>query len=71
MLSCGALERIKNPYIDSIVEPFVPKNQKEIIELWIWLGRKPWKRAEAMEKSTHELKAEFMKREKLTALKLL
>ena len=26
----------------------------------VWLGRKSWKRAEAMEKSIHELKAEFV-----------
>ena len=29
MLSCGALERSNNPYIE-IVEPCVSKNQKEI-----------------------------------------
>ena len=28
MLSCGALERNNNPYIESIVEPCVSKNQK-------------------------------------------
>ena len=30
MLSCGALERSNNPYIESTVEPFVSKNQKGI-----------------------------------------
>ena len=30
MLSCGALERSNNPYIESTVEPCVPKNQKGI-----------------------------------------
>ena len=30
MLSFGALERSNNPYIESIVEPCVSKNQKEI-----------------------------------------
>ena len=30
MLPCGALERSNNPYIESIVEPCVSKNQKEI-----------------------------------------
>ena len=29
MLSCGALERSNNPYIDSIVEPCLSKNQKK------------------------------------------
>ena len=28
MLSCGTLERNKNPYIELIVEPCVSKNQK-------------------------------------------
>ena len=28
MFSCGALERRNNPYIESIVEPCVSKNQK-------------------------------------------
>ena len=31
MLSCGALERSNNPYIESTVEPFVSKNQKGIV----------------------------------------
>ena len=35
MLSCGALERSNNPYIKSIVEPSVLKNQKEILGMWI------------------------------------
>ena len=60
MLSCDALERTNNLYIESIVEPCVSKNQKEIFAMWVWLGRKSWKRAEAMEKSIHELKAEFV-----------
>ena len=30
MLSCGALERNNNPYIEQIVEPCVFKNQEEI-----------------------------------------
>ena len=60
MLSCGALERSNNPYIESIVEPCVSKNQKEIFAMWVWLGRKSWKRTEAMEKSIHEMKAEFV-----------
>ena len=47
-------------HLESIVEPFVSKNQKEIFAIWVWLGRKSWKRVEAMEKSTHELKADFV-----------
>ena len=60
MLYCGALQRSNNPYIESIVEPIFSKDQKEIFAMWVWLGRKSWKRTEAMEKSTHELKAEFV-----------
>ena len=30
MLSCGALERSNNPYIESTVESCVSKDQKEI-----------------------------------------
>ena len=33
MLSGGALERGSNPYIESIVEPCVHKNQKEIFAM--------------------------------------
>ena len=36
MLSCGALERSNNPYIESIVKPCVSKSHKE----WVWLRRK-------------------------------
>ena len=60
MLSCGALERSNNPYIESIVEPCVCQNQKEILAMGVWLERKSWKKAEAMEQSTNELKAEFL-----------
>ena len=35
MLSCAAYERINNPYIESIVEPCVSKNQKEIFNMWV------------------------------------
>ena len=34
MLSCGALEKSNNPYIEPIVEPCVSKNQKEIFTIW-------------------------------------
>ena len=78
MLSCGALEWSNNPYIESIMEACASQNQKEILAMWVWLGIKSWKKAEAMEKSIHELKAEFVyycvcetQRKKLTALKLL
>ena len=60
MLSCGALERSNNLYIESIMEPCVSKNQNEIFPIWVRLGKKSWKRAEAMEKSIYELKAEFV-----------
>ena len=62
MLSGGAPERSNNPYIESIVEPESKnsKNQKEIFAMWVWLGRKPWKKAEAMKKSIHKLKAIFV-----------
>ena len=48
MLSCGALGRSKNPYIESIMELCVSQNQKEILAIWIWLGRKSWKRAKGL-----------------------
>ena len=36
MLYCGdALERSNNPYIESIMEPCVSKNQKEIFVMWV------------------------------------
>ena len=57
MLSCSALERSSNLYIESIVEPCVYKNQKGIFAI---LGKKSWKKAEAMEKSIPELKTEFV-----------
>ena len=50
MLSFGALERSNNSYIKTIVELCVSKNQKEMITMWVWLGRKSRKRAEAMKK---------------------
>ena len=34
MLSCGGLERSNNSYIESIVEPYVSKNQKGIFAMW-------------------------------------
>ena len=60
MLSCGAFERSNNSYIESTVEPCVSKNQKVIFSMLIWFERKSWKRAEAMEESIPELKAEFV-----------
>ena len=35
MLSCGAFDRGNNPYIESIVKPYVSKNQKEIFTMWV------------------------------------
>lgn len=35
MLSCGGLERNNNPYIESIMEPFISQNQKEILSMWV------------------------------------
>ena len=46
--------------IELIVKPCVSKNQNEIFAMWVWLERKFWKRAEAMEKSIPELKMEFV-----------
>ena len=34
LLSCGALERSNSPYIESIVEPCVSKNEKKIFAMW-------------------------------------
>ena len=34
-------------YIVSIVGTCVSKNQKEVFAMWVWLGRKSWKRVEA------------------------
>ena len=59
MLSCGALERSNNPHIESIMEPCVSKNQEGIFAMWVCFEKKSSKRAEAIEKSIRELKAEF------------
>ena len=42
MLSCGAFDGSSNPYIESIVEPCISKNQKEIFAMRVWLERKSW-----------------------------
>ena len=52
MVSCGALERSNNPYVDSTV--------KGIFVRWVWFERKSWKRAEAIEKRICEPKAKFV-----------
>ena len=73
MLSVGAFERRNNPYIESVVEPCVSKNQKGIFAMWVWLERKSWKRAEAMKKNIPEPKAELVcmcVREKTTIFKI-
>ena len=77
MPSCGSLERSINPYIESIAEPFVSQNQKEVLVMWVSLGKKFWKKAEAVEKSIHKLKAVFVylyvceRAKKVTALNLV
>ena len=53
-------ERSNNPYIERIVDHCASQNQKEILAMWVWLGRKSRKMAEAMKQSIHELKAEFV-----------
>ena len=35
MLSCGSFERSNSPYIESIVEPCVSKNQNKIFQMWV------------------------------------
>ena len=35
MLTCGVLEGTNNPYIESIVEPCVSKDKKEILAMWV------------------------------------
>ena len=35
MLSCGALERSNNPYIELIVGPCFSKNPKKIFAAWV------------------------------------
>ena len=75
MLSRGAFEKSNKSYIESILEAYVCKNQKEIFTMWIWWERISWKNAEATEKSIHELKAEFVCvcvcEKKKTALKFM
>ena len=47
MLFCGALERSNNPYIESILESFAPKNLKEILTMWVRSSRKSWRKDNA------------------------
>ena len=44
MLFCGALERSNNPYIESILEPFAPKNLKETLTMCVRSRRKSWRK---------------------------
>ena len=60
MLSCRTLEKSNNPYIESLEEPCVSKNQKGIFAMSIWLERKFWKIAETVENSIPEMRAKFM-----------
>ena len=86
IFSCVALEKSNSPYKESILETCVSQNHKEILAMWVWLGRKLWKSAEAMQKSILELRADFflfkcvrarvcvcvcVTEKKITALKLL
>ena len=50
MLSCGAFERSNKKYIESIVETYVSKNQKETLAMRVRLERKSGSRLEAMKK---------------------
>ena len=55
MLSCGAHERSKNPYIESIVEPCVSKNQGSSICGFDWKenpekGLRQWKKVSVSRK---------------------
>ena len=40
VISCGALERSDNPYIELTMKSCVSKNRKEIIAMWVLLGKK-------------------------------
>ena len=44
---CGALERSNNPYIESILESFAPKNLKEVLTMWVRSSRKSWRKDNA------------------------
>ena len=39
ILFCGVLETSNNPHI-SILEPCVSQNQKKMLAMWFWLGKK-------------------------------
>ena len=58
MLSCGALERSNNPYIESIVEPCVSK-KRDLCHVGL-IVKEILKNAEPMEKRIHEQKAELV-----------
>ena len=60
MLSCGALVRSNNQQIESIVDSCISKNQKEILAMWVLLESKSERKPEAMKKSIHKLKVEFV-----------
>ena len=79
MLSCSALERSNNPFIESIVEPCVSKSQKKILAMSVWMGRESEKGLKQWEKVSISWKRNLCisvckcvcKRKKLAALKLL
>ena len=70
MLSCGALERSSNPYIESGVKPCVSKNQKGIFAMWFNWNENPEKRLRQWKKNIPEPKVELLcyvrEREKTT-----
>ena len=42
------------------MEDCAPKNQKGYVAMWLWSGRKSWKKSGAMEQGFIELEAEFV-----------
>ena len=60
MLSCGALERSSNPYIESGLKPCVSKNQKGIFAMWFNWNENPEKRLRQWKKNIPEPKVELV-----------
>ena len=75
MLSCSGLERSNNPYIESIVEPCLSKNQREIFAVSVWFWRKSWKRLRQWKNVSMSRRRNLctcvLEWKKITALKLL
>ena len=71
MLSCAALERSNNSYIESIVKPCVSKNQKNLRHVGL-IGKEILKKVDAVESGKQKAELVYLcVREKKTALKLL